>query len=140
MHKLSPARAFLLAAIVLTVCSIAFGQETTGGIEGTVKDPAGALVPSVTLTVTNAKAAASATTTTGIGSGFTRTITTNEEGFFRVLQVPPGMYDVVTIPSSGFGEARYENVTVAIGQATQLAITVTAGSSVTVIDIVASEA
>lgn len=140
MHKLNPARAFVLAAIVLTVCSVAFGQETTGSIEGTVKDPAGALVPSVTLTVTNAKAAASGTTTTGIGSGFSRTITTNEEGFFRVLQVPPGMYDVVTIPSSGFGEARYENVTVAIGQTTQLTITVTAGSSVTVIDIVASEA
>ena len=116
MHKLNPARAFVLAAIVLSTFSFVFGQETTGSIEGTVKDPQGALVPSITLTVTNAKAAASGTTTTGIGSGFTRTITTNEEGFFRVLQVPPGMYDVVTTPSSGFGEARYENVTVAIGK------------------------
>jgi hypothetical protein len=139
MHKLSSARAFLLAAIVLTISSVVFGQETTGSIEGTVKDAAGALVPSITLTITNAKAAASGTTTTGTGAGFKRTITTDEEGFFRVLQVPPGIYDVVTTASSGFGETRYENVTVAIGQSTQLTITVTAGSNVTTVDIVASE-
>ncbi len=140
MEKLNPRRAFLLAAIVLTTCSLAFGQETTGSIEGSVKDPAGALVPNLTLTITNASATASGSTTTGIGAGFKRTITTNEEGFFRVLQVPPGTYDVVTTASSGFGEARYENVMVAIGQNTQLAITVNPGSNVTVVDIVASEA
>ena len=67
MHKLNPPRAFVLAAIVLATCSFAFGQETTGSIEGTVKDSAGALVPNVTLTITNARATASGTTTTGIG-------------------------------------------------------------------------
>ncbi len=139
MHKLSLARAFLLAAIVLTFTSLVFGQETTGSIEGTVKDPNGAVVPNVTLTITNAKAAASGSTTTGTGAGFRRAINTDEEGFFRVLQVPPGIYDVVTTASSGFGETRYENVTVAIGQSTQLTITVTAGSNVTTVDIVASE-
>jgi hypothetical protein len=140
MHKLNPARAFLLAAIVLTTSALVFGQETTGSIEGSVKDAAGALVPNVTLTITNAKATASSTTTTGVGAGFRRTITTNEEGFFRVLQVPPGVYDVVTTPSSGFGEARYQNVTVVIGQSAQLAITVTAGSNVATVDVVASAA
>ncbi|MGZ5480897.1 MAG: TonB-dependent receptor domain-containing protein [Pyrinomonadaceae bacterium] len=139
MHKLNPARAFLLAAIVLTVCSIAFGQETTGSIEGTVKDEAGALVPNVTVTITNARASASDTTTTGVGAGFKRTIQTNEEGSFRVLQVPPGTYDVATTASGGFGESRYENVTVTIGQSTPLIIIVKPGSNVTVIDIVSSD-
>src|SRR5688572_26867430 len=96
MHKLNLMRAFSLAVIVLTVCSIAFAQETTGSIEGSVKDPTGALVPHVTLTITSAGAAAGDTTTTGTGSAFKRTVTTNEEGFFRILQVPPGTYDVVT--------------------------------------------
>ncbi len=139
MHKLIPARAFVLAAIVLTACSIAFGQETTGSIEGTVKDEAGALVPNVTVTITNAKASATDTTTTGVGAGFKRTIQTNEEGSFRVLQVPPGTYDVATTASGGFGESRYENVTVTIGQSTPLIIIVKPGSNVTVIDIVSSE-
>jgi hypothetical protein len=140
MYKLNPPRAFLLALIVVITCSFAFGQETTGSIEGFVKDPVGALVPNVTLTITNAKASASGTTTTGIGSGFKRTITTDDQGFFRILQVPPGTYDVVTTAGSGFGEARYENVTVAIGQSSQLAITVSPGTNVTTVDIVASDA
>src|SRR6185503_4617014 len=139
MHKLNPSRAFLLALIVLATCSFAFGQETTGSIEGNVKDTAGAFVPNVTLTITNAGASSSGTTTTGTGSGFKRTITTNEEGFFRILQVPPGVYDVVTTASGGFGEARYENVAVTIGQSTQLSLTVKPGSSVTTVDIVASD-
>jgi hypothetical protein len=138
MHKLNPPRAFFLAFIVLVTCSFAFGQETTGSIEGTVKDSAGALVPNVSVTITNAKAA-TATTSTGLGAGFKRTITTNEEGFFRILQVPPGTYDIATSATSGFGEARYENVTVAIGHSTPLTITLTPGNSVTTVDIVASE-
>lgn len=139
MHKLNPPRMFLLVVIVLSICSLAFGQETTGSIEGSVKDTAGALVPNVTLTITSAGASTAGTTTTGSGGAFKRTITTNAEGFFRILQVPPGNYDVVTVPGSGFGEARYENVSVAIGQNTQLPITLTPGSSVTTVDIVTSD-
>jgi hypothetical protein len=140
MHKLNSPRVFLLAAILLATFSLALGQETTGNIEGTVKDSAGALVPNVELTITKAKAATSGTTTTGVGGGFKRTVTTNDEGFFRMLQVPPGIYDVATTASKGFGEARYENVTVAIGQSAQLTITLNPGTNVTVVDIVASEA
>src|SRR5688500_7718022 len=94
-----------LMVFCLSVVTV-FGQETTGSIEGTVRDAAGAVVPNVTITVTSAKSTASGTTSTGISTGFRRTITTNEEGFFRVLQVPPGTYDVVTTATSGFGEAR----------------------------------
>jgi len=130
----------LLLSFVFCLSAAAFGQETTGSIEGSVKDPAGAVVPNVTVTITSSQGAASGTTTTGITTGFRRSITTDEEGFFRVLQIPPGAYDVITSPMSGFGEARYENVTVAIGQNTQLAITVNPGSSVTTIDVNVSDA
>ncbi len=140
MHKLNPRSAFLLPAVVLLACSFAFGQQTTGSIEGSVKDTAGALVPNVTVTITTAKANTADTTTTGIGAGFKQTVTTDGEGFFRVLRVPPGMYDVVTTAAGGFGEARYENVTVVIGQNTQLAMTVSPGSTATVVNIVASDA
>ena len=102
--------AFCLSAVTI------FGQETTGSIEGFVKDSADAVVPNVTITISTSKGTGVGTTTTGIGTGFRRTVTTNENGFFRVLQIPPGIYDVVTTESSGFGESRYENVKVAIGQ------------------------
>ena len=139
MHKLNLLRMLLLAAIVLSICSLALGQETTGSVEGTVKDSAGALVPNVEVTVTNAKTVASGTTTTGVGGAFRRSTTTNDEGIFRILQVPPGTYDVVTTAGNGFGEARYENVTIAIGQTTQLVIIVNPGSNVTVVDVVTTE-
>lgn len=130
----------LFLSLVFCLSATVFGQETTGSIEGYVKDSAGAVVPNVNLTITSASGTASGTTTTGIGAGFRRSITTNEEGFFRILQVPPGTYDVVTAASGGFGEARYENVTVAIGQTTQLPITVNPGSNVTTVDVAVSDA
>lgn len=130
----------LLLSLVFCLSAAAFGQETTGGIEGYVKDPAGAVVPNVTVTVTSATETASGTTTTGAGAGFKRTITTNEDGFFRALQIPPGSYNVVTSPAGGFAEARYENVTVAIGRNTQLDITVNPGTNVTTVDVSTADA
>lgn len=131
----------LLAVFVgLLLCAgFAHGQETTGSIEGFVKDATGAVVPNITISITTSKSVASGTTTTGTGTGYRRTITTNEEGFFRILQVPPGTYDVVTTAAGGFGEARYENVTVAIGQNTQLDIAVNPGSTVNTVDVAVSD-
>lgn len=125
---------------LMCLCGSAIAQETTGGIEGTVKDSAGAVVPNVTVTITSATSATSGTTTTGTSTGFRRTITTNDDGFFRVLQVPPGTYDVITNPTAGFAEARYENVTVAIGRNTQLDITINPGTNVTTVDVNSAEA
>ena len=129
MHKLNTVRAFLLATIVLTTGSLAFGQEPPGSIEGSVRDATGAFVPSITITVTTAKE-----------TGFKRTVTTDDQGSFRVLQVPPGIYDVVTTESSGFGEARYENVAVAIGKTTILTITVNPGNTAVTVDVSTSDA
>jgi hypothetical protein len=126
-----------MLSVVLFVSAMAMGQETTGGIEGTIKDANGAVVPNVTVTITNAGQTAAGVATTG--TGFKRTVTTNEEGFFRALQIPPGVYEVVTTPTSGFSEARYENVTVAIGRNTQLEITVTPGTTTTTVDVAASD-
>jgi hypothetical protein len=127
----------LLSAIIF-VSAIAMGQETTGGIEGTVKDANGAVVPNVTVTITNA-AQASTGTTTGSATGFRRTVNTNEEGFFRALQIPPGLYELRTSATSGFSEANYSNVAVAIGRNTQLDITVSPGATATTVDVAASD-
>jgi hypothetical protein len=124
---------------VFLLSAFALGQETTGSIEGTVKDSAGAVVPNFAVTISSAKGNAVNTTTTGVTVGFRRTITTNDEGFFRVLQVPPGSYDVVAAAGGGFGEARYENVTVAIGQTTQLSITVSPGATSNTVDVAATD-
>jgi hypothetical protein len=55
----------LVFALVLGLGVSAFGQERTGNLEGTVKDPTGAVVPNVSVTIKNAATTASETTTTG---------------------------------------------------------------------------
>jgi hypothetical protein len=127
----------MMLTFVFCLAAIAFGQETTGNIEGTVKDPAGAVVPNVSVTIRNLTSStdASGTTTTGTSQGFNRTVTADSEGFFRVLQVPPGVYTVTTAAASGFGEARYENVQVVIGKTTQLNIDLQAGTASAVVNV-----
>lgn len=121
---------FVLSA-VLCMSAIAFGQaETTGNIEGTLTDQTGAVVPNVSVTIKNSSSAS---------SGFNRTVTANGEGFFRVLQLPPGVYVVTTTEASGFGAATYENVQVTLGRTTQLNIQLTAGAASVVVDVAASE-
>lgn len=130
----------MLLAAFGVFSTAAHGQETTGGIEGTVRDAQGAVVPNVSLTVTSAKTSAAVTTTTGIGTGFRRSLSTNDDGFFRVLQVPPGTYEITTTATSGFGEAKYENVTVVIGKTTQLDIVVNPGGNVNTVDVSVTDA
>ncbi|MEP6924205.1 MAG: carboxypeptidase-like regulatory domain-containing protein, partial [Pyrinomonadaceae bacterium] len=60
----------LLLSLTLCFSAVAFGQETTGEIQGTVKDQAGAVVPNVQITVT------------GIDVGFNRTLQTDNDGFY----------------------------------------------------------
>ena len=137
MKKIGLISKTILAIVCFSLT--AFGQETTGGIEGTVKDANGAVVPNITVTITTAAQTATGTTTTGTGAGFRRSLTTDNEGFFRALQIPPGVYTIITTPASGFGEAKYENVNVAIGKNTQLDIIVNPGTATTTVDVAATD-
>jgi hypothetical protein len=132
----------LMFSFVLCLTAAALGQETTGNIEGTVKDPTGAVVPNAVVTIRSFQGTtdASGTTTTGTSQGFNRTVNANDEGFFRVLQVPPGVYVVTTAAISGFSESRYENVQVTLGKTTQLEIQLTAGGASATVDVGTSDA
>jgi outer membrane receptor protein involved in Fe transport len=110
---------FLTSMIALLICltGTAFGQETTGGIEGTITDPQGGRVPGVTINVT------------GIDRGFNQTVTADENGFYRISQIPPGVYKVTTVATSGFGVASQDNVQVVLGINTPVNITVQAAGA-----------
>jgi Carboxypeptidase regulatory-like domain len=72
--------------ITLTVLALLLAlpaaAQFTSGIEGTVHDPAGAVVPGSEVIVVNQ------------GTQVTLRTVTNESGFFRVTQLPPGNYRV----------------------------------------------
>ena len=95
----------LVLSVVLCFAASAFAQQTTGEIQGTVKDPNGAVVPNVAVTID------------GVSIGFKRTAQTDSNGFFSALQVPPGTYKVSIAASSGFAGQTKDNVLVSIGNA-----------------------
>lgn len=125
-----------VAALVFSLSAVAFGQETTGSIEGTVKDPQGGVVPGATVTV-QSQARVDAANPSGGSVGFSRTVTTNDEGFFRVIQVPPGFYRVTVASTAGFGEYTIENVEIVLGKSTPVDISVKAGGVAEVVNVTA---
>ena len=86
-------RAALFALILFVCTTLAFGQSDLGSISGYVKDPTGATIPNVKVTVRNP-------------SGLERTATTNESGFYTITNIPPSMYTVV-VEAPGF--KKYES-------------------------------
>ncbi|CAN5327025.1 TonB-dependent receptor [soil metagenome] len=107
---------FLVSVFALLLCfgTIAFGQETTGDIEVTVKDPNGAVVPNVSVTIESSQG-----TSTG---GFKRTITTDGQGFIRLLKVAPGLYTITAAATGGFAERIIQSVPVTLGKVTPVSI------------------
>ncbi len=73
-------------------------QETTGGLQGTVKDPSGAVVPGATVTVT---------TPTLVGS---KVVVTDAAGYYRFANLPPGNY-TITVKAQGFDTLKREGWT-----------------------------
>ena len=93
----------LISAVVFAFNAFVFGQETTGSIEGTVKDSTGALIPGATVVIQ--------------GNAFRRSVQTNDEGFYRVLAVPPGNYNI-TASAANFSNSEPTDAVVALGKAT----------------------
>lgn len=119
---------------LLLICSIltlvpgffganAFAQEVRGEIQGTVRDPQGAVIPSVTITIT------------GTGVGFTRVATTDEQGFYRMREIPPGIFTVAVAPTAGFAGQTKENVRVLIGNTSTVDFDLAIGTGTAVVDV-----
>ena len=92
----------LTLSFVLGLSALVFGQQTAGTIEGTVKDPQGAVVPGASVTVE------------GVNVGFTRTVQTDNNGFYRIQQAPPGTYKVSVAAISGFAATTLQNPVVVV--------------------------
>src|SRR5687768_6886695 len=105
--------AAILSLLLLSFTGLA--QETTGEIEGTVKDPNGAGVPGIAVKIQSGNKDGSA-------SSFTKTVKTDENGFYRIPQIPPGIYTVTAEESAGFGGSTVNNVGVTLGKASVIDI------------------
>src|SRR5687767_6534046 len=113
-------------SLVLCFATVVFAQRTSGDVEGKVTDPNGAVVPGVSVTLS------------GVTVGFNRTVQSNNDGEFRIQQVPTGSYKVTTAAKSGFAASLVDNVSVTVEKVT--VVNVKLGiTSTTTVDVAASD-
>jgi hypothetical protein len=105
----------VVLALILGLSSIAFGQQTTGTISGTVKDQQGAVVNTATVKATN------------LDTGFSRSAPVNGYGEYRIDYLPVGRYKVEgTAPS--FERFVQENLALDVDQTLTVEVKLTVGA------------
>ena len=107
MHLRKPLASLFLLICILTTFSFAQTQITTGVIQGTVTDPNNALVTGATVEAKNP------------ATNFSRSTTTDGDGRFVLLALPPGTYEV-KIVKQGFSTIMQKDLEVNVGQAVTL--------------------
>jgi hypothetical protein len=94
----------ILALLTLTLAvSPAAAQMATGNIAGYVKDASGAAIPDVSVTAKM------------VEQQVTRSTTTNAEGFYNLLTLPPRTYEL-TFEVKGFQKQTQTGLALTVGQ------------------------
>jgi len=94
---------------ILALLAVGLSAQTvSGSLQGTVVDPANAIVPNAPVTLLE--------TSTGVS----RQATTDGTGLFRFLNLSPGTYSV-TVKAAGFKQFTSNNITVAANETRDIA-------------------
>ncbi|MBK8465502.1 MAG: TonB-dependent receptor [Chloracidobacterium sp.] len=113
----------LISAIAaLAVSAIAQSQAAAADLSGTVTDPNGAVVSGATV---QAK---------GMGTGINRTVTTNGDGVYQFIGLPPGEYDI-TAEASSFKKVIISPVRLTVGQSADLTIKLELGTATAIVNV-----
>ena len=106
-----------LFVLLLTVVGTlpVWGQTTTAALRGTVTDPAGAVIPGLTITVRN------------VDTGRDYTVETDESGLYYVPGLPPGSY-TLTAEKEGFHRLIREGIVLTVNQVGQVDLSLTLGA------------
>jgi hypothetical protein len=127
---MSGKRVALLLAALFCLFAVApsslFAQSaSTGTVAGTVADPQGAAVAGAAVTITDKS------------TNIPRTATTNENGRYVFVDVPPGTYNV-SASKTGFRISKVVDQVVSVGVSLTLNITLEIGSLAETVEVTAS--
>jgi hypothetical protein len=100
----------------------AYSQETTGGIQGTVRDPSGAVVPKAKVTVSS---------TSLVGD---KELTTDASGYYRFANLPPGTY-TITVVAKGFETFKREKVVLEVGHLPSVDVGLQVGAETQTVEV-----
>jgi hypothetical protein len=116
---------FLLVTALLAVPLVLSGQTFRGGINGTVTDQSGAVVPSATVTATE----------TATNTSFSTV--SSSAGEFAITNLPVGDY-LVTIAAPGFSMEKVTKVVVSAGSSYVLPVRLTIASTAQTVEVTAN--
>jgi len=108
--------------VLLLFVGSLFAQETTGALQGTVKDPSGAVV-------SNAQVVATSNILVG-----NKTTNTDANGYYRFANLPPGSY-VITVTAKGFRTTKREGLIIEIGHLPTVDFALEVGGTDTVVEV-----
>ena len=111
-----------LALSNLLLVANVFAQETTGGLQGTIKDPSGAVVAKAPVVLT------------GTSLGGAKNLETDSSGYYRFANLPPGAY-TLTVKARGFSELKREGIAIEVGHLPTLDLVLAVGAAGTVVEV-----
>ena len=111
--------------LVLACNILASAQNSaTGDLRVTVRDEKGGVITTAKVTARDEAER----------RGIERSTTSNTDGEYRILQLPPGTY-AVSVEASGFGKTDAPDINVTVGQARDLPITLKVAGGQTVVEV-----
>ncbi|PYS63685.1 MAG: hypothetical protein DMF74_09485, partial [Acidobacteria bacterium] len=92
-----------LAIFTFVTAAMSQAQSNAADLQGVVRDPKGAVVTNATVTARN------------IATNVSREATTNDDGFYKIVNLAPGDYEI-TVSVSGYKTAVIQAVNLTVGQ------------------------
>ena len=126
MNRISTAKLVwfcaLLSLAVLVTALAGFSQETTAGLQVTVKDTSGAVIKGAQVAVTS---------DTLLGQKVART---DGNGYYRFANLPPGTY-TVTVAAEGFATSKNQGLVLEVGHLPTMDFALEVGKTSTVVEV-----
>jgi hypothetical protein len=107
--------AMLLCLHSTNIMTYGQAQSQAADLGGMVRDPNGAAVAGATVIAKNK------------ANGLTRSVTTDSDGGYQIISLPPGQYDI-TIKAQGFADNKVADVTLTVGQRADLEVQLQIGT------------
>jgi outer membrane receptor protein involved in Fe transport len=105
---------FAVVALLLAIPLVAVAQVTTATMVGTITDPGGSIMPGAQVTARN------------VDTGLTRSVTSGDDGSYRLEFLPIGNY-ALEVTSSGFKKAYLSGIVLQVNDTLRTDVALTVG-------------
>lgn len=112
----------VLVVSFLSLSSLALAQSATTSVRGIVSDAKGAVLAGATVTLENS------------ATGYSRTVKTDDQGTYQMLEVPPSTY-TLTVMAEGFATTRRENLVLQVSSPATVNMTLQVKGTSVIVDV-----